>query len=277
MFVPFDQGDAKIPDLDAYDGLGMHAASVVEQGDVSRARKAGPMGMAANDHLLVVVDDPLVQFALDLDQSLVVLGGTGRVADAEPLLEVFPEITHKEAVELPVLVVHVISLVAMNGEYGPAFILELKQPAKRKVDMERIKKEINMRKKIKVRGLRISDKNGVSLLKSKRPFKVYRVVVDFEKKVDKAENVKKLVGVIKQRTPKRVLTSKPDKTKNKKVKSIKWKMVNNKRYLFEIIAESGMYLKELVSGDSGRTNPSISKVLGNQAKVREFDLIGIED
>ena len=157
------------------------------------------------------------------------------------------------------------------------FILELKQPAKRKVDMERIKKEINMRKKIKVRGLRISDKNGVSLLKSKRPFKVYRVVVDFEKKVDKAENVKKLVGVIKQRTPKRVLTSKPDKTKNKKVKSIKWKMVNNKRYLFEIIAESGMYLKELVSGDSGRTNPSISKVLGNQAKVREFDLIGIED
>lgn len=157
------------------------------------------------------------------------------------------------------------------------FILELKQPIKRKVDTGRIKKEINMRKKIKVRGLRISDKKGVSLLKSKRPFKVYRVVVDFERKVDKAENVKKLVGVIKQRTPKRILTSKPDKTKNKKVKSIKWKMINNKRYLFEIIAESGMYLKELVSGDSGRTSPSISKVLGNQAEVREFDLIGLED
>ncbi len=157
------------------------------------------------------------------------------------------------------------------------FILELKQPIKRKVDTERIKKEINMRKKIKVRGLRISDKKKVSLLKSKRPFKVYRVVVDFERKVDKAENVKKLVGVIKQRTPKRTLTSKPDKTKNKKVKSIKWKMINNKRYIFEIIAESGMYLKELVSGDSGRTSPSISKVLGNQAEVREFDLIGLED
>lgn len=157
------------------------------------------------------------------------------------------------------------------------FILELKQPIKRKVDTERIKKEINMRKKIKVRGLRISDKKKVSLLKSKRPFKVYRVVVDFERKVDKAENVKKLVGVIKQRTPKRILTSKPDKTKNKKVKSIKWKMINNKRYIFEIIAESGMYLKELVSGDSGRTSPSISKVLGNQAEVREFDLIGLED
>lgn len=157
------------------------------------------------------------------------------------------------------------------------FILELKQPIKRKVDTGRIKKEINIRKKIKVRGLRISDKKEVSLLKSKRPFKVYRVVVDFERKVDKAENVKKLVGVIKQRTPKRILTSKPDKTKNKKVKSIKWKMINNKRYLFEIIAESGMYLKELVSGDSGRTSPSISKVLGNQAEVREFDLIGLED
>ncbi len=157
------------------------------------------------------------------------------------------------------------------------FILELKQPIKRKVDTGRIKKEINRGKEVKVRGLRISDKKEVSLLKSKRPFKVYRVVVDFERKVDKAENVKKLVGVIKQRTPKRILTSKPDKTKNKKVKSIKWKMINNKRYLFKIIAESGMYLKELVSGDSGRTSPSISKVLGNQAEVREFDLIGLED
>jgi tRNA pseudouridine synthase 10 len=156
------------------------------------------------------------------------------------------------------------------------FILELKQPMKRRIDFKGAKKEINMRKEVKVRGLRISDKKEVSLLKSKRPYKVYKVVVDFERKVEKVGNVRKLVGVVRQGTPKRVLPSKPDKIKDKKVKSIKWKRINNKRYRFEIKTESGMYLKELVSGDSGRTNPSVSKVLGNKAKVKEFDLIGLE-
>ncbi|MEE9323901.1 MAG: tRNA pseudouridine(54/55) synthase Pus10 [Candidatus Aenigmarchaeota archaeon] len=157
------------------------------------------------------------------------------------------------------------------------FVLEIKQPIKRRIDFERVKKEINKTKKIKVRGFRISDKKEVSLLKSKRPYKVYRIVADFEKKVEKVENLKKLAGVIKQRTPERVLGSKPDKTKNKKVKSIKWKRINNKSYQFEIKTESGLYLKELVSGDSGRTNPSVSGILANQAKVKEFDLIDIED
>ncbi len=157
------------------------------------------------------------------------------------------------------------------------FILEIKQPIRRKMNLKEIKKQINIRKGVKVRGLRISDKEEVSRLKSKRPYKVYKVVADFDKKVEKIEKVKKLVGVIKQRTPKRVLTSKPEKTKNKKVKSIKWKRINNKRYLFEIKTESGLYIKELISGDSGRTNPSISKILGNHANVKEFDLIGLED
>ncbi len=156
------------------------------------------------------------------------------------------------------------------------FVLELKQPIKRRIDFKTVNKEINVRKGVKVRGLRISDKKEVSLLKSKRPYKVYRVVVDFERKVEKVGNVRKLVGVVKQGTPRMVLPSKPDKVKDKKVKSIKWKRINNKRYRFEIKTESGLYLKELVSGDSGRTNPSISKVLGNKAKVREFDLIGLE-
>jgi tRNA pseudouridine synthase 10 len=157
------------------------------------------------------------------------------------------------------------------------FILELKQPVKRKMNMDKIKKEINMRKGIKVRELRVSDRKEVSGLKSKRPYKVYRVVIDFEKNVRNVRNVRKLVGAIKQRTPERVSGKKPEKTKNKKVKSIKWKRINNKRYQFEITTESGLYLKELVSGDSGRTKPSVSSVLENQARVREFDLIGLED
>ena len=36
-----------------------------------------------------------------------------------------------------------------------------------------------------------------------------------------------------------------------------------------------MYVKELVHGDSGRTKPSISEILGNPAKVEELDVIKI--
>lgn len=156
------------------------------------------------------------------------------------------------------------------------FILELKQPIRRKIRFSDEIKRINSGTSVKVRKLRLSDREEVASLKSKRPYKVYRLVADFEAKVEAPGRLAKIKGTIKQKTPRRVLRSKPDKTKNKKVKSIKWKRINNKRYQMEITTESGLYLKELVSGDSGRTVPSISGVLGNQAKIREFDLIGIK-
>ena len=157
------------------------------------------------------------------------------------------------------------------------FILELKQPVKREADMNKIKKQINRGKKVKVRNLRFCNKEEVSILKSKRPHKVYKLIVNFEKPVEGIERAKKLIGVVRQKTPKKVLCSKSEKIKNKKVKSIKWKRINNKRYLFEIITESGLYIKELVSEDSCRTNPSLSSILCNRAKVKEFDLTGLED
>jgi tRNA pseudouridine synthase 10 len=73
------------------------------------------------------------------------------------------------------------------------------------------------------------------------------------------------------------LGGKPDRVKHKKVKSIKWKRINSKRYQFDIIAESGLYLNELVTGDGGRTKPSVSQLLENSGKIKEFDLIGLED
>lgn len=157
------------------------------------------------------------------------------------------------------------------------FVLEIKQPRMRAIDLKKIKKEINKSAKVKVAKLRFSDRKEIAAIKSKNPYKVYNVVVDFGRPVEKVKGLKNLVGTIRQRTPSRILGQKPDKTKNKKVKSIKWKRINNKRYQFEITAESGLYLHELVTGDGGRTKPSISQILGNQAKLKEFDLVGLEE
>ncbi|MCX6817933.1 MAG: tRNA pseudouridine(54/55) synthase Pus10 [Candidatus Aenigmarchaeota archaeon] len=156
------------------------------------------------------------------------------------------------------------------------FIVELKQPLMRKLPLKKMESAINKSAKVRVARLRLSTRKKVAELKAQNPFKVYRVVVDFETPVEKPERLKGIVGAIKQRTPNRILGAKPDKTKHKKVKNIKWKRINTKRYQFDITAESGLYLQELITGDGGRTKPSISQLLENQAHMKEFDLIGIK-
>ena len=41
-------------------------------------------------------------------------------------------------------------------------------------------------------------------------------------------------------------------------------------------AESGTYIKELVSGDDGKTKPNISQMTGAPCKVTELDVIEIK-
>ena len=41
-------------------------------------------------------------------------------------------------------------------------------------------------------------------------------------------------------------------------------------------AESGTYIKELVSGDDGKTKPNISEMIGAPCKVTELDVIEIK-
>ena len=51
------------------------------------------------------------------------------------------------------------------------FILELKQPVRRKIDLKRMEKAINRGKRVKVRGLKFCKKKDVSELKARRPGK----------------------------------------------------------------------------------------------------------
>ncbi|KAA0002525.1 MAG: hypothetical protein FE043_04055 [Thermoplasmata archaeon] len=42
-------------------------------------------------------------------------------------------------------------------------------------------------------------------------------------------------------------------------------------------AESGTYIKELVTGDGGRTKPSLSELAGCAIEVKKLDVINIGD
>ncbi len=159
-----------------------------------------------------------------------------------------------------------------------AFVIEILEPKKRKINLKEIVKKINASGKVKVKGLKFVDRKTVQKVKEASPDKTYRVLVIFEKPVERKElkKLKQLVGVIKQRTPERVLHRRSDLLRKREVKDIKWKYISPRKIELVVKCSSGLYVKELVSGDKGRTKPSVAEILNTEAKVVELDVIKID-
>jgi tRNA pseudouridine synthase 10 len=45
--------------------------------------------------------------------------------------------------------------------------------------------------------------------------------------------------------------------------------------VWEVRTDSGAYIKELISGDGGRTRPSVAEVLGIPATCVSLDVVGV--
>ena len=109
--------------------------------------------------------------------------------------------------------------------------------------------------------------------------KEYRLLAEFEEQVSD-ENLRmleeKLSGTsIKQQTPLRVMHRRADLTRERYIYKVKVKKVSLKRALMEIRCQGGLYVKELVSGDEGRTTPNVSDLLGNRAKTLRLDVLKV--
>ncbi len=158
------------------------------------------------------------------------------------------------------------------------FILEITGPKKRKLNLRDITKVVNKSKKVEVRKLRFAGLEEVEVLKSIRPDKTYKVTVVTEEDV-KPENLKRLTLLkgkrIYQETPTRVMHRRADKLRKREIKDIKWKKLGKKKLELVVRTEAGTYVKELVSGDKGRTYPSVAETLGTKASVKELDVVKI--
>jgi len=161
-------------------------------------------------------------------------------------------------------------------DYRP-FVIELVKPLKRKINLAKIRREINKSKKIKVSSFKFVDHSLVKQIKSQRNDKTYLVVVTFSKKIDekKLKEIKKLKTVIEQKTPLRVLHRRAAKTRKRLVKSIRWKLISAKKLELKIRAQAGLYIKELITGDNGRTKPNLAEILENKPKKILLDVIKI--
>jgi len=161
---------------------------------------------------------------------------------------------------------------------GRPFVLEVIEPRRRFVDLKELERAVNSQRWIAVRELEYADSEKVNEVKMERYRKKYRAKIVFEEEVDREKLVKaleSLKGEIRQRTPVRVSHRRSDRVRIRRLFETRLIHHTGRAAVVEFEAEAGLYIKELVSGDSGRTAPSLSEKIGIPARVERLDVIAV--
>jgi tRNA pseudouridine synthase 10 len=165
---------------------------------------------------------------------------------------------------------------------GRPFILEVVAPRKRTQDLAAVEAEINRTAdgRVSVALTHWSDRADVETLKSSKAHKKYRILVEVDGQLsaeELANALKALRGVtIQQRTPVRVAHRRADKVRERKVLDIELVGEQDGKFVLEVLGEAGLYIKELISGDQGRTIPSLAEILQRSAHVTSLDVVQVE-
>ncbi len=163
---------------------------------------------------------------------------------------------------------------------GRPFIVEAVRPRVRTIDLDKLQEEINRQAAGKVEVLDLCGAKSamVERLKEATFQKTYSALVKLGAEVpeEKLKSVLTgLVGSIDQRTPTRVSHRRADKLRVRKVHSADLIEVTGNLARINIRGDSGLYIKELISGDGGRTRPNLADALRVDAIVEELDVIDV--
>ncbi|HHT75094.1 MAG: tRNA pseudouridine(54/55) synthase Pus10 [Methanomassiliicoccaceae archaeon] len=166
---------------------------------------------------------------------------------------------------------------------GRPFVLEIAEPRKRHLDlgeMERLANE-NGDGLADFSRLRWSDRHEVRQIKAATPDKVYRAEVSVQGKVNK-ERIDEVVeslnqARITQQTPSRVAHRRANLARERTIRELVLESMEEDKLVLRLTTESGTYVKEFVSGDEGRTVPSLAGLLGVPCQVIALDVIQIID
>ena len=169
--------------------------------------------------------------------------------------------------------------VRMLGR-GRPFVLEIKEPKIRNLNLKELTEKINLhcQGKVEVLDLKLVGKERRSGVKSSstETSKTYRAVVEVENAISNDDlEILKTLKIIKQRTPIRVSHRRADKIRVREVKEVECKIIDSNHFKLIINCEGGLYIKELISGDEGRTNPSVTSLLGSSAICVDLDVLEV--
>ena len=169
---------------------------------------------------------------------------------------------------------------AMLGS-GRPFVLELRMPKNREIDLNEMTDKINEGNmgRIQVNNLEFVPRKRVAELKNTVCDKSYRVDVSIpedltiESLKNGAQKLKE--KLVEQRTPTRVAHRRADLIRPRLVESVNVLSFEQGMAELEIRAQHGTYIRELVSGDMGRTVPSFSSLVDGACKVEVLDVLNL--
>ncbi|HDI02143.1 MAG TPA: tRNA pseudouridine(54/55) synthase Pus10, partial [Ignisphaera sp.] len=172
--------------------------------------------------------------------------------------------------------------VRMLGS-GRPFVLELYKPKKRSIDMKLLEQAVNnLTPWIKISLDMRVHREFIAKIKSSatRGYKIYRALVATRNPID-SEDLKNLEEffknrVIEQWTPLRVIKRRKNILRRRRVLEVKTLQLDSNIFEALIKCEGGLYVKELISGDLGRTTPSFSEVLKTEATCIELDVVYVQ-
>ena len=112
------------------------------------------------------------------------------------------------------------------------------------------------------------------------PPKTYRARVEVEGGAtgdDASRLAQGLSGaVLAQRTPVRVSRRRADLVRERRVLEASTRLLEDGALELDVRTEGGTYIKEMISGDSGRTEPSASSILGRPCVCAALDVLEVE-
>jgi len=166
---------------------------------------------------------------------------------------------------------------------GRPFVIELKKPKLRTINLDELQQKINefATEKVEVSPLTFTNRLMISKLKnqSRSIEKTYVLQIELGRPA-REEDIKTLEetlsqAVIEQRTPSRVLHRRTDKFRKRRIRSLSANIIEENELELRIRCEGGLYVKELVHGDHGRTDPSVSCILQTEAISKTLDILDI--
>ena len=180
-------------------------------------------------------------------------------------------------------------------EGGRPFVIEVDEPRVRNVDTDALEADIAefADGKVEVFDLHLATHDMVERVKELDASKTYRMDIAFDDPVD-AEDFRAALDELRgatteQRTPQRVDHRRADTVRTREVYDIEGELVGPDGdpegadtdgeaagATVELHGEGGLYVKELVSSDEGRTEPSLAGLLGVDAEVTALDVLDVE-
>lgn len=115
--------------------------------------------------------------------------------------------------------------------------------------------------------------------KAKTDIKLYRALVYSERPLSE-EELRKLAELsgktVVQYTPRRIKRLNPRKKRTRMVYEIVWRFISSHVFELYVRCQGGLYVKEFIHGDGGRTTPSVAEILNTYLEVLELDVLSIE-